>query len=73
MVFFLIEQIGPTDRGKNLTEPAILEKENKKKLKCESDAQGSSVSSSSSVAIPCMDRLREELSCAVCVMIHPIW
>lgn len=54
--------------GQNLSEPKIVETEQKKTDKDESDAQRSTDSSSSST-IPCMDRLREELSCAICLEI----
>lgn len=57
-----------------MPEPKIVEENEQKKTdKDESDAPRSNDSSSSS-SIPCMDRLREELSCAVSpsVFIQPI-
>lgn len=50
-----------------MTESITTENEEKKRSGNEPGAQGSVVSSSSS-AIPCIDRLREELSCAVRVL-----
>ncbi|KAL3526341.1 hypothetical protein ACH5RR_010997 [Cinchona calisaya] len=54
--------------NKEMKESKFAENEKKKTSENESDAQGSTVSSSSA-AIPCIDRLREELSCAICLEI----
>ncbi|KAL3526139.1 hypothetical protein ACH5RR_014511 [Cinchona calisaya] len=57
-----------SETKKEMAESTTIGSEEKKRSGNESYVQGSTVSSSSS-AIPCIDRLREELSCAICLEI----
>nr|XP_027101725.1 E3 ubiquitin-protein ligase rnf8-B-like [Coffea arabica] len=57
-----------SETKKEMTESTTVRDEENKRSGSQSDAQSSIISPSSS-AIPCIDRLREELSCAVCLEI----